>query len=353
MAFDGEAGMARRPAKGHHATPHRAHLQPPLRKAAGGIAIDEHLDSVVRLLATASGISLAAYFALDDGKLVCKASSGAVSQDFVLLAGLWHHALESDGLVKVEDVLDQECLAEQVRFLPESRLRSYAALRVKAPTGAPIGVLCLLGAIPQQFSSRACTALDDARCLLERDLALRHQAERDPLTGLSNRRRMDDVLTREWKLAIRDGTFLSVLAIDIDHFKSINDRHGHAAGDQALHALAQILPAVFRRPGDCASRIGGDEFTVCLPRTDSAAAVALAERLRQALSDISLTPTGNEPVRVTLSIGVATAEPQTGMPCSLRELLAAADAALYAAKDAGRDCVSVEECGASWRRAPN
>ncbi|TDU31806.1 diguanylate cyclase (GGDEF)-like protein [Panacagrimonas perspica] len=349
MAFDSKAAVVPRPVTGYRAAPHRSNLLPPLRKAAGGIVIDEHLDSVVRLLATASGIPLAAYFALDEGKLVCRASSGAVGPDFVLLAGLWHHALDTDGLVKIEDVLEQECLAEQVRFLPETRLRSYAALRVKAPDGAPIGVLCLLGATPQQFSSRACTALDDARRLLERDLALRHQAERDPLTGLSNRRRIDDVLTREWKLAVRDRTCLSVLAIDIDHFKLINDRHGHAAGDQALHALAQILPAVFRRPGDCASRIGGDEFIVCLPRTDSAAAVTLAQRLRQALADICLTPTGTEPVRLTLSIGVATAEPQAGMPRTLGGLLAAADAALYAAKEAGRDCVSVDDCSRSWR----
>jgi len=163
----------------------------------------------------------------------------------------------------------------------------------------------------------------------------------DALTGLHNRRALDQRLQDEVARACRARQPLSCLFIDIDFFKQINDQHGHACGDTALVRMAQRLRSVLRG-NDIAARFGGDELLVLLPATDAAAAVHLAQRIRESvlkqpfdLGDGMLLP-------LTVSIGIATMSPtqQDGSLSSVgHELLKNADAALYAAKRAGRNCV--------------
>jgi diguanylate cyclase (GGDEF)-like protein len=154
----------------------------------------------------------------------------------------------------------------------------------------------------------------------------RRQASTDALTGLVNRR----ALHAAYEEAARVGTGPSVLLCDLDHFKLLNDTHGHEAGDAALVAFADLARSVVR-PGDTAARIGGEEFAVLLPDTDVVQAVGVAERLRRAQAE-----SGGR-VSTTVSIGVA--GPHTGP--GLEDRLRQADVALYAAKEAGRDTVVV------------
>lgn len=168
----------------------------------------------------------------------------------------------------------------------------------------------------------------------ERDLyrtqeRLRRLATRDPLTGLLNRGALLDTLGNGFEHARDLGLSLSVLFADIDHFKAVNDEHGHAAGDEVLRNVAKALNTTVR-PQDLVGRYGGEEFVVGLLETDRAAAAMVAERIRVAVARLP------GPIPVTISIGLASLEPNTG---SLDELLIAADTALYRAKANGRNRV--------------
>lgn len=160
----------------------------------------------------------------------------------------------------------------------------------------------------------------------------------DPLTGLSNRRHLFETLTREWDEAIAATASLSVLMMDLDHFKTFNDRHGHQAGDVRLQWVADILQS--KLPADAlAARYGGEEFCVLLPGRTQAQAMALAESLRASIAALSAASdsSAEDGLATTASFGVATISPSTSD--RLDDLIAKADKALYAAKDAGRDSV--------------
>ncbi|CAA7613364.1 Response regulator containing a CheY-like receiver domain and a GGDEF domain [Magnetospirillum sp. LM-5] len=171
-------------------------------------------------------------------------------------------------------------------------------------------------------------------------MALQSLAVKDGLTGLANRLSFDEKIEAEWLHNKREGTPLSVLLIDVDHFKLYNDTYGHQKGDACLKAVAQAIGAQVFRQGDLAARYGGEEFVVVLPNTDPDAAKAVAERIRHAVEILAL-PHGASLTsdHVTLSVGVASTVP--GDSGSHDTLVAAADAALYQAKHAGRNRVGL------------
>lgn len=160
-------------------------------------------------------------------------------------------------------------------------------------------------------------------------------ATHDELTGLFNRRELNARLDEEIRLAARYGQPFGLLMVDIDHFKRINDEHGHHVGDIVLRAVADTLRKTLRET-DLAARFGGEEFTVVLPQTRLDAAERMAERLRAAIAAEPVPLDDGRHVALTVSIGVA-ASPEHGD--KVDDLMKAADRALYAAKEAGRDCV--------------
>ncbi len=165
---------------------------------------------------------------------------------------------------------------------------------------------------------------------------LEKQNQTDGLTHLANRRHFDQMLAREHARWRRTGSPLSLMMLDVDYFKRVNDRYGHQVGDDCLRAIAQTLRDNVARPSDLAARYGGEEFACLLPETRSESARIVAERIRAAVAQIELSGTRADRPRLTLSIGIATLE---GGQAGASELLAAADAQLYAAKQAGRDRV--------------
>ncbi|MHB1187629.1 sensor domain-containing diguanylate cyclase [Thiobacillus sp.] len=167
---------------------------------------------------------------------------------------------------------------------------------------------------------------------------LANAALTDLLTGLPNRRSAMDQLEQAWSAASRSGLPLAVMVIDIDHFKSINDTYGHAAGDMVLREAAATLRASARRE-DCVCRIGGEEFLVICPNTDLKSAMQSAERLRASISAKRIA-IGQMDKTITVSIGVAMREPDI---IDLDALVSTADQALYAAKDAGRNQICTRQ----------
>ncbi len=185
-----------------------------------------------------------------------------------------------------------------------------------------------LGRLARDFNNMA-------ERLMEHKVRLEELSSRDGLTGLYNRREFEDRLREEVQRARRYGKPLSVMLLDIDHFKNINDRYGHQAGDEALIAVADLI-RLSARPMDAVCRYGGEELAVILPETDEAGAGIVAERIRAAIADsLTTTSEGNE-IQMTVSIGYA-AFPQDGDTGP--GLVKAADQALYAAKQGGRNLV--------------
>jgi diguanylate cyclase (GGDEF)-like protein len=166
--------------------------------------------------------------------------------------------------------------------------------------------------------------------------ATRLQALRDELTGLANRRCFNGTIEREFQRAARSGQPLSLVMVDIDLFKTFNDRYGHPAGDACLRAISAAMQGVLCRPGDMAARYGGEEFAILLPETDLAGAVQIVDELQAAVRALAIRHEGGPLGVVTLSAGVASWCPgrSTATPAWLVE---AADSALYEAKALGRN----------------
>jgi diguanylate cyclase (GGDEF)-like protein/PAS domain S-box-containing protein len=166
----------------------------------------------------------------------------------------------------------------------------------------------------------------------------------DGLTNLHNRRAFDQKFEEEWRRAMRTGDPLSILLIDVDHFKLLNDTYGHQVGDDCLRAIAACIQATVQRAGDFVARYGGEEFIVILPNTDSAAATFLAHEILDTVARLAIPNRGNPECGsiVTLSCGVSTAFGRRGGTVRMPEgLLISADSALYKAKHQGRNRVDV------------
>jgi len=159
----------------------------------------------------------------------------------------------------------------------------------------------------------------------------------DQLTGLPNRRSFDDRLKMEWKQAIREKTSISILMMDLDKFKTVNDIYGHIHGDIVLQTVAGIIKKIYRRPGDFASRWGGEEFIVLLPNTSAEGAFELAEHIRILVENTNIPHENGEITKITLSIGVNSVIPDN--KTVINDFVDNADKALYAAKEAGRNRV--------------
>lgn len=214
-------------------------------------------------------------------------------------------------------------LADRMRLLKQENLRIEQEARVL---------------LEQRVLERT-EALNSALHELgEKNRQLSELSTIDGLTGVFNRAHQEEVLSTEWARACRQKGPLSVLMVDIDHFKRINDSYGHPCGDAVLKAVAALIKDFAKRKADVVCRYGGEEFMVILPDTSSEGALAVAEGIRQALAELEI-PVADVLLRVTASIGLAAAIPGSPAKDELAALVAAADAALYRAKQEGRNQV--------------
>ncbi len=184
------------------------------------------------------------------------------------------------------------------------------------------------------------------RQLASANEALQRLSLQDTLTGIANRRHLDDYLEREWRRAVRNRAPLSIVLADIDNFKSFNDLYGHQAGDEALKRVAQAMSTSLRRAGDLVTRCGGEEFAVVLPEAPAEHAQRVAETLRVAVESLGIAHRGSPAAPwITVSVGVASEVPDRSSTAP--SLFATADAAMYRSKSAGRNRVTAASGQAS------
>jgi diguanylate cyclase (GGDEF)-like protein len=217
-------------------------------------------------------------------------------------------------------------------------------------------VIILVAGLSLEFEERNGYILILQRNLQAEELAWANQALRelsniDNLTRLPNRHALDERVTLVWELCAQRAEPVSAIIVDVDHFKRVNDAHGHLFGDEILRHIATLLPQALRSPEDMAARFGGEEFVLLLPAARPAVATAIAQQVRHlvesAASFTSPQPNNNKPISITVSCGVSTVLP--GRQLQWNDLIAAADDALYLAKEGGRNRVEFSRCVEPYR----
>ena len=187
--------------------------------------------------------------------------------------------------------------------------------------------------------SRESELLDVTRQLSELNTMLTRLSYVDGLTGVSNRRFFDKALEQEWKRAIRCKSPISIILLDVDHFKKYNDTYGHLSGDDCLQEVATNIKSALKRPGDVLARVGGEEFGLVLPDTPAEGAVHVAELIRSVVEGLQIEHRQSAPAKVvTISVGVSTALPTS--KSKPEAIFGVADKALYQSKESGRNKVS-------------
>lgn len=261
------------------------------------------------------------------------------------------YAMQQSGVFVVPDLAQDPRFAHFPVVTQPNPLRFYAGAPLISPDGGALGTLCVWDHRPRDLPQRERDLLcalarqvirllelkraNDLQCQMLADLeAARHQmavlAHTDALTGLANRRSFTDRLRQELALQQRGNEPACLLMMDIDHFKRVNDVHGHHVGDQALQLFATLCRGVFRS-ADVVSRWGGEEFLALLPATNVAQAHAVAQRVHAALAAHPL-PGMEPPLVLSVSMGLTLFDPQRPLDVTLRRL----DSALYTAKHEGR-----------------
>jgi len=281
-----------------------------------------------------------------------KASLGLDVPETPLDQSVCRYAIRQSGVFIVPDLALDPRFANLHIVTQENPMRFYAGAPLVTPDGYALGSLCVLDHRPRQLSERVASLLSalarqvvrllelkrandrQGQMLIELEEA-RHRmallAHTDVLTGLANRRSFTERLRQELALLQRGGEPACLLMMDIDHFKRVNDVHGHHVGDQALQLFAALCRDVFRA-ADVVGRWGGEEFLALLPATGVAQAQAVAQRVHAALTQHPV-PGVEPPLLLSVSMGLGNFDPARPLDMTLRAL----DAALYTAKREGRN----------------
>lgn len=326
---------------------------------------EQDYDDVTNLAAVICKSPIALISLVDEHRQWFKSRVGLDATETPRSQAFCAHAIcTADDLFIVEDATADERFNNNPLVTGDPSIRFYAGAPLVTTEGDAVGTLCVIDRESRELTEaqkqalRTLSRMVVAQLEMRRNLStmekvvleqedyvanlenywqkieeshanLRVEAITDQLTGLQNRRGFEDRLSEEYSRATRSQTALSLMVIDIDHFKEFNDTYGHHAGDQALTMMGDLLREAVR-DYDVAARYGGEEFVVIMPNTGAPGAVVLAERIRR-IAQKAVWPRR----QVTISIGTSTLEPSMNDGAALFK---AADAALYEAKEAGRNC---------------
>ncbi|HUL93525.1 MAG TPA: sensor domain-containing diguanylate cyclase [Burkholderiales bacterium] len=295
---------------------------------------EARFDDLTCLAASICETPLSLVSLVDTNRLFFKSAHGMDIREVPYPDFFCGYAIRQRDVFVVPDASLDPRFANHPLVADQPRVRFYAGAPLVTPQGHALGTLCVADFVPRQLDSKQLETLRilarQAMCQLELNL----QAMRDPLTGMYNRRQLEESLHREVLRARRIGAPVGVMAIDVDHFKRVNDTLGHEVGDSALRGIAEELASCVREE-DIACRAGGEEFVIILPGTGKTALRSRAEAVRRTIEQASIQAEGGT-IKLTVSIGLASF-PSYGD--SGQAVLRAADIALYKAKAAGRNRV--------------
>ena len=263
------------------------------------------------------------------------------------------HAVAGEDMLVVNNALDDERFRDNPLVSGGPNIRFYAGQPLSNQDGHYIGTLCLISPTPRDFGDSDRTMLEDLGHMAEVVIDNRHLSETqrdlintleaserdrllDPLSGLWNRRGLDEFMMRELNSAARDNAPLVIGMVDIDRFKSVNDAYGHSVGDRAIKLAAELLTKVCRI-NDIVARYGGEEFVLILPKVGTTYIPTVGNKILRQFRSYAKLDTPNGTHGFTVSIGFTTLNPGDCSPETASALLAMADRALYKAKAAGRD----------------
>ena len=245
-------------------------------------APDERFDRLTRLACRLFNVPIALVSLVDADRQWFKSASGLATTETPRDVSFCGHAILDDRVFTVPDTSLDERFHDNPLVTGATNVRFYAGRPLKAPDGSRLGTLCLIGHHPRDLDAEELELLSDLARMAETELAAVQLATIDDLTQLSNRRGFMGLAQQALRMCRRLNKPAGLLFFDLDGFKAINDRFGHAEGDRALGAFAGLLRKVFR-DSDVIGRLGGDEFTVFLTNTNEAEAAAALVRLRAAL----------------------------------------------------------------------
>lgn len=300
-------------------------------------------DRIVRLASYMLGTPISLVSLIDETRQWFKAHQGIETSQTPRSMAFCAHAILGDDVFVVPDARADRRFADNPLVTGEPNIRFYAGAPLHTPEGHRLGTLCVIDRRPRTLDDEKRALLADLSALVVDALELRRvnqvlgdMAMRDGLTGALNRRAFLMQAERLFAIARTQQRRLSVLMLDIDHFKTVNDTWGHAMGDRVIVELTLVLRATLRK-GTVIGRLGGEEFAVLLPEADAQRALQASERLLGAIGNASV-PGPHGPVRFSASIGVGSLAPDD---VEFGTLLQRADRALYSAKQAGRNRAAV------------
>ncbi|MCC6735628.1 MAG: sensor domain-containing diguanylate cyclase [Bauldia sp.] len=293
---------------------------------------EENFDRIGRMIRRLFKVPISIISFIDGDRQWYKASEGMGVSQVPRESSFCKRTIETGKPLIVEDASTDPRFADNPYVTGDPGVRFYLSVPLTTKDGFHIGTVCVIDTKARQTGPLEVELLAEFADMAMDELELRNRATRDALTGCLSRRAFREEASRTIALSLRHDLPLALITFDLDHFKSINDTFGHAAGDEVLKAAAATIMRTMRR-SDVLGRLGGEEFGVLLPNTDLAGAFEAAERMRSVLAEREV-DIGGRTLTVTASFGVAAAG--NGVETA-EALLARADEGLYSAKRSGRN----------------
>lgn len=317
--------------------------------------IEERFERIMRMGRRMLNVPIVAFTLVDTHRQTFKAVQGMDACDVDRGVSFCGHAIAGEDLFIIPDVHKDERFFDNPLVNLDPGIGFYAGCPVRAPDGEKIGVICIIDSCPREITEDQIQGIRDIVATVEVELranavsaaqkellndlnAAERQALVDPLTRVWNRNGVFELLKKEWDIALANKTSVGILIADIDHFKAVNDTHGHLAGDEVIKRVAESLVACVGSNG-FVGRIGGEEFLMVIPEIGATEPLtSIAERIR-CLIETTPIHTKSGDLKITMSLGAIEAYAEKSI--SVEECISRADKALYAAKKNGRNKVEL------------
>lgn len=290
---------------------------------------EESLDRVTRLAKYLFDVPISLISLVDEDRQWFKSCIGLDVKETPRDISFCGHAILDDDPLVICDTLADPRFADNPLVLNTPKIRFYAGYPIKLSEGVRIGTLCIIDIKPRAFSNEDKQALKDLTLITQREISIMQLATRDELTNIPNRRGFILMAERYLDLCIRQQFNAIVIFIDLDSFKPINDKYGHAEGDRVLQLFASIISSLCRK-SDLFGRFGGDEFVLLLTQVTLSECQRLISRIEKSAATLNLSLPSS--TTVSFSFGVAEFNPR--QPLELEQLLQIADSDMYKNKEA-------------------